>query len=419
MPRSKSPIDVAIVGAGIGGSALAVVLARHGLNVLMLEKSTQHKDVVRGEWLAPWGVHEANKLSLTELYVSSGAHRPTRHIGYSEFESAEDSEAQTLQIEGVAKENPICLGHPNTCNALNEEAVRLGVEFHRGITSLKVTPGSPPQLEYVHADKAHTVQPRWIVGADGRNGVVAQQVGCVREQDEEHHLFSGMLVEDAHDWPEDLQVIASEGDVNVLAFPQGGGKVRIYLGWPSQDRGRLVGPNGPQRFLDAWQVECVPHADAIVKAKPISPCIAYPNSDSWLDSPVREGVVLIGDAAGRNDPIIGQGLSITHRDVNYVSSALLETTSWGESMFAEYISERKERMARLRTVARLTSLKESAFGQDGAALRVSIHERLANKPDLAAPFSAGFVGPHNLPAEVFSAEFAAEIVGAPIWDEHL
>ena len=55
-------VDVAIVGAGIGGSALAVTLAKGGLSVLLLEKSLEHKDVVRGEWLAPWGVEEANQL---------------------------------------------------------------------------------------------------------------------------------------------------------------------------------------------------------------------------------------------------------------------------------------------------------------------------------------------------------------------
>ena len=48
--------DVAIIGGGIGGGALATVLARDGLSVLVLEKSTVYRDHVRGEWLAPWGV---------------------------------------------------------------------------------------------------------------------------------------------------------------------------------------------------------------------------------------------------------------------------------------------------------------------------------------------------------------------------
>jgi menaquinone-9 beta-reductase len=34
-------------------------------------------------------------------------------------------------------------------------------------------------------------------------------------------------------------------------------------------------------------------------------------------------VVLVGDAAGHNDPIIGQGLSIALRDVRLVGEAIL------------------------------------------------------------------------------------------------
>ena len=411
-------VDVAIVGAGIGGSALAIALARGGLSVLLLEKSLEHKDVVRGEWLAPWGVEEANRLDLTDLYLSAGAHRLERHIGYNEFETPAESEAQTLHIGRAAPETPLCLGHPKTCNLLNAEAVSLGVEFVRGIGGLSVIPGTHPKLSYEFDGEQTNVNARWIVGADGRNGVVAKQIGCTLNHDPEHHLFSGMLVEGAHDWPEDLQVIAHEDDVNVLAFPQGNGAVRIYLGWPSHDRTRLVGPEGPRRFLDAWKLNCVPHAEAIANATPVSPCIGYPNYDTWVDHPVREGVVLIGDAAGRNDPIIGQGLSITHRDVRYVADALLGSTRWDTGMFDGYVTERSDRMARLRTTARLTSLRESAFGESGKALRRQIHERTHANPELAAPYAAGFVGPHNLPAEVFAPAFTEQIVGAPIWDAH-
>jgi 2-polyprenyl-6-methoxyphenol hydroxylase-like FAD-dependent oxidoreductase len=192
--------------------------------------------------------------------------------------------------------------------------------------------------------------------------------------------------------------------------------VRIYLGWPSADRGRLVGPGGQQRFLDAWRLDCVAHADAIVGATPASPCIAYPNSDAWVDSPVREGVVLIGDAAGRNDPIIGQGLSITHRDVRMVCDALLGDRNWSIGMFDGYVVERTQRMRHLRTIARLTTLRESVFGERGRRMRAAIHERLSRNPALAMPFLGAFVGPDQLPGEVLSDAFAERIAGGPIWD---
>ena len=47
-------------------------------------------------------------------------------------------------------------------------------------------------------------------------------------------------------------------------------------------------------------------------------------NDSWCDKICLEceGVILIGDAAGWNDPIIGQGLAISMRDARLVSQIL-------------------------------------------------------------------------------------------------
>ena len=225
-----------------------------------------------------------------------------------------------------------------------------------------------------------------------------------------------MLVENANDWPDDLQVIATEDDAHVLAFPQGAGVVRIYLGWPSEDRGRLLGKEGPRRFLDSWGLDCVPHADAIVNSTTASRCIAYSNADAWVDHPVREGVVLIGDAAGRNDPIIGQGLSITHRDVRLVSETLLGEKDWCADAFQPYVAERAERMQRLRISARLTSLRDCSFGDAGYRQRRAIHERLEQNPDLGGAFFAPFIGPEQLPSEAFADATTTALVGDPIWN---
>ncbi len=414
MELDQNP-DVVIVGAGIGGSALAHALSEAALRVVVLEKTLEHKDVVRGEWMAPWGVAEADRLGLTGVYEAAGAHWPLRHVGYSEFLTREQAEAATLDWRNTPAEQPLCIGHPKACNLLNRCAEQAGAQLCRGIQRLKITPGTPPRVEFSWQGRDFSLEPRWVVGADGRNGVVAKQIGAELTHDEEHHLFSGMLVEDAHDWPEDLQVIASEGDAHVLAFPQGEGRVRIYLGWPKEDRTRLLGPEGPHNFLRSWRIDCVPHAAAIYNATPASPCIAYPNHDSWVDHPVREGVVLIGDAAGRNDPILGQGLSITHRDVRLVRDALLDADQWSQAIFDDYVAERRERMSRLRVACRIASLRDAAFGAAGRALRQEIHERIDARPELAAPVAAAFRGPEALPAEVFSEAFTTEIAGEPIW----
>jgi choline dehydrogenase-like flavoprotein len=55
--------DLISVGGGLGGSALAKVMAEGGARVLVLERERRFRDRVRGEALMSWGVAEARTLA--------------------------------------------------------------------------------------------------------------------------------------------------------------------------------------------------------------------------------------------------------------------------------------------------------------------------------------------------------------------
>src|SRR4029079_14229770 len=95
-----------------------------------------------------------------------------------------------------------------------------------------------------------------------------------------------------------------------------------------------------------------------------------------------EGVVLVGDAAGWNDPIIGLGLSITYRDVRIVSDILKASDDWSPKAFAPYAEERAERMRRLRIDGQRQSAIDMEFGEAAAARRHSYHARGVADPSL-------------------------------------
>ncbi|EEH46606.2 squalene monooxygenase [Paracoccidioides brasiliensis Pb18] len=56
--------DVAIVGAGVAGCALAVALGKQGRSVVLLERSLKEPDRIVGELLQPGGVRALEKLGL-------------------------------------------------------------------------------------------------------------------------------------------------------------------------------------------------------------------------------------------------------------------------------------------------------------------------------------------------------------------
>ncbi|WP_439816798.1 FAD-dependent oxidoreductase [Zavarzinia sp. CC-PAN008] len=405
--------DLVIVGGGIGGSALGCVMARDGYKVLILERTTEYPDRVRGEWIAPWGVVEVQRLGLYDTLVAAGGHTITRHITYDEAWSPEEAEAQPLPLgmfhESVA--GPLAIGHPHHCQTLADAAVAAGATLLRGVGAIDCTLGSDPTVTYSHGGAEHVAKARLVVGADGRTSHVRRQAGIVLHEDKPHHWFAGLLVENVKDWPADLQAIGTEGDFAFLVFPQGDGRARIYGSYPLEQTGRYSAANGAQAFLDRFRAKCCPNLERFAEATPAGPVMSYSNHDTWTEQPYGEGVVLVGDAAGWNDPIVGQGLSITYRDVRIVSEALKAAKEWTPAIFAEYGSERMERLRRLRFAAGLTSTFDAEFGEDAKARRRAFHERKLADPSLGVAALAVMAGPELVPAEVFTPENRARIVG--------
>lgn len=411
MPAIETP-KIVVIGGGIAGAAFATVMARAGHSVLMLEITPVHRDVVRGEWLAPWGVAEAKRLGLYDIYRSNGGHHLKRHITYDEGVPPAEAEARTMHFNALipGDDGPLTLGHPKTCGLLDDAAVAAGARFLRGVRKTHVTPGTPPTVTFEHDGTAYELKPDLVVAADGRHGKTAHQVGITVQGDEPHHWFSGMLVEGADGWPADLQSIGTAGDVNFLIFPQEGGKARLYLGAPLSQKERFMGDDAPARFAKAFALDCLPNSEAIANAKPASHCFVYPNNDTWSDKPYAPGVVAIGDAAGHNDPIIGQGLSIAHRDVRVVTDLLKATNDWGLTVFAPYAEERKERMRRLRLSARFATVRDCEFDDHARKRRHALSAKIMQDPVVTGLALAPIVGPESLPAEVFSEAALAAVL---------
>ncbi len=397
--------DLIIVGGGIAGSSLATVMGRSGHRCLVLEQTTDFPDRTKGEWIAPWGVAEAERLGLIDDVARARGHVLRRHARLGPEIDPEESVRQALpmdELPGVP--GALTQRHPDLCQALLDAASHAGARVLRGVTDVKVTSGPRPSVSWAGG----TASARLVIAADGRHSSVRRQMELELHRDRPHHLFSGLLVEGADNWPDDLQMTGTEDKVHFLAFPQGEGRVRLYLGF-GLDQPRLVaGPQGPKRFVEQFAaLTCLPYGDALANTTPISPCATYPNEATWLDDPtIIPGVVFIADAAGWDDPITGQGLSVTFRDVRVLSELLLADDDWTASALRPFVEERAERMRRLRFSSAFTSVLYNEFGPDADALRIDFGERSAVDRTLGAGRYAAFVGPEALPADAFTqAEF--------------
>ncbi|SEI97840.1 2-polyprenyl-6-methoxyphenol hydroxylase [Sphingomonas sp. OV641] len=406
--------DIIIVGGGIGGSALATVMARAGRSVLLLEKSQVYEDKVRGEWIAPWGVTETRRLGLYDTLVSAGGHHLTSHVTYDETRDPAEAEARALPLGMFAPDvpGPLCIRHPVHCQALFDAATAAGAFALRGVDVKQVEMGDAPSVTYSHDGEQFTAHAPLIVGAEGRQSVVRRAAGLTLHQDKPHHWFAGLLVDGVEAWDETRQAIGTEDDFAFLAFPQGNGRMRVYGGWDLAAKTRFAGKEGPQRFLEAFRMKSAPQNAAIAEGTPASPLLAYYNNCSAADQPYAPGAVLVGDAAGWNDPILGLGLSITYRDVRLVSDILKETPIGRSPDFRPYAEERQERMRRLRIASEVQAKLDMEFGEEARARRRRYHEASAADPMLGLHGVATLAGPEAVPPEIFEPAHVARVVGA-------
>jgi len=405
--------DIAIVGGGIAGSALATVLAREGFHVLVVERQREYRDRVRGEYLANWGVLEARELGLEHVFRSAGVATARYRVLYDELIPRDMAEAAVQDTASLLPgvDGGLCASHPAVCQALAEAAAQAGAEVIRGVGHVEVEGGRRPSLTFQNGS-VRQLRPRLIVGADGRSSGVRAAAGIELRRVQPTHLISGMLVEGMEGWPADRYTLGTERDLQFLIFPQPEGRLRLYACPSLEDTHRWTGPEGPAAFLEAFaRLTCVPAADRFRSACVAGPCATFTAEDTWTETPLAEGVVLAGDAAGYNDPNIGQGLSLAMRDVRVLSDVLRESKVWSPATLRPYAQERRERLRRQRRVAATYAALFSTFGEHGRARRARFLERVrAGDTDAQMVLRPIIVGPHRLPAEVFSDEFHNEVL---------
>jgi 2-polyprenyl-6-methoxyphenol hydroxylase-like FAD-dependent oxidoreductase len=401
---SLERVDVVVVGSGIAGGALTATLARAGTSVLVLERSTEYVDHVRGEYMHPWGVAEAQRLGVYDVFTAAGANLIERFVHYDEAFTPEEAEAGATPLGGLLPGVPgaLAIGHPTACRALEAAAVDAGAHVVHGVERVAVTAGAEPSVRYTVDSAEHDVACRLVVGADGRESAVRRQTGIALNRNDPRIFLAGLLVEGIRDWPLGDSVIGTEGDSMLYVFPQGGGKARLYLGFPTEDRTRLAGSEKAKVFLEAFRGEAIPDSGRVADAAPAGPCAAYPMFDSWTDNPAAEGAVLVGDAAGFSDPTIGEGLSIALRDARMVSEVMLESEDWSPARFAEYAEERAERMRRLRFAAQVYTDAHIPLGPGHVAERRRRLELLSGADeDLFMVLAAMSCGPELAPESCF------------------
>ena len=107
----------------------------------------------------------------------------------------------------------------------------------------------------------------------------------------------------------------------------------------------------------------------------------FDGSFRWIAAPVRGNCVLVGDAAGSTDPVWGNGLSRTLRDVRLLRDRLLNDQNWNAAATA-YASDHDDFFHRLRRAEQLNTTLSFSMGDEAEARRTRAFALMERFPEL-------------------------------------
>jgi menaquinone-9 beta-reductase len=349
--------DLIVVGGGVAGAALSASVARSGARVLVIERSEQFHDRVRGDGIQPWGVAELRALGLDQAIGQSA-----QAIRYMKLHRASVllrvADLTQASFEGL---HAVGVFHPDLQEALLGEAQRSGAKVLRGMAITAVRRGDTQSVTGWKDDRELVLRGRLVVGADGRHSMVRNEAGFISQRDPLNMLISGTLLESTHMPGDTLQVFHSGRGSACQLVPIGARRMRVYFVTNRRTEHRpLSGPTDYAEFFSRCSAAGVPRS-LLLHATPTGPLVTFEAADIWVDHPYQRGIALIGDAAASNDPSFSCGLSLALRDARVLSDALLSHEDWDVAC-RHYAQEHDRYYGALHTITR--KLAKLLYGTD-------------------------------------------------------
>jgi flavin-dependent dehydrogenase len=319
--QSEPRHDVVIVGARAAGAATALLLARQGYDVVLLDRDVFPSDTLSTHQIARPGVVQLHRWGLLDAVLDSGA-PAIRQITFSA-----PGESVTRAVKHSAGVDLLVAPRRYILDTLvAEAAVRAGARVRFGVTVRDVhfddTGRAIGVRGHDHRGAPVDVLARFVIGADGLGSRIARVVGAAVTEDHGAPGATQYAYYTGPSW-QGIELIVSERALAGV-FPTHDNQACIWICSPTADarHGRRLARSREDTFTAHLHRAAPELAARLHHARRTSPVNGMLRAPNHLRRAYGPGWALVGDAGYHRDPVTGHGLSDAYRDAELLASAL-------------------------------------------------------------------------------------------------
>jgi 2-polyprenyl-6-methoxyphenol hydroxylase-like FAD-dependent oxidoreductase len=296
--------DVVIVGARCAGSPLAMMLARRGLSVCLVDRARFPSETPSTHIIQPCGVQILDRLGLLDNVLAAGGVRLDRITLVSD-----DARIETTVDESLSEYPSLCVRRVTLDALLVEAAGAAGADVRTGsrVTRLVMADG---RVAGVETDTG-PIHATLVVGADGRHSTIASLVGAM----EYHVVPPGRLPTWAYfEGVSDQVGRALLGRIGEMAYLAGHTDGGLYMAAVTTSFSNQAQFHADRDGYFTKAIQKFPElADLLTGARRVGPIRVVTNWHNYFRQAAGPGWVLVGDAGHFKDPHPGQGIGDAFR----------------------------------------------------------------------------------------------------------
>ncbi|SCE82287.1 geranylgeranyl reductase family protein [Micromonospora mirobrigensis] len=317
MTAVENDADVIVVGAGPGGSATAYHLARHGVRVLLLEKTEFPREKVCGDGLTPRAVRQLIRMGVDTSPEAGWLHnKGLRVIGGGVRLELDWPDLASFPNYGLVRTRL------DFDDLLAQRAVAAGAKLRTGVNVLGPVLGADDRVVGVQAEVGPDKEPvsfhaPLVVAADGVSGRFPLALGLAKREDRPigvavRRYYKSPAKHD-DDYLESWLELRAKGSDALLPgygwiFGLGDGRVNVGLGVLNSSA--AFGKTNYRRLLTDWLANTPQDWGMTDETNAEGPILgaALPMGFNRVPHYTR-GVLLVGDSGGMVNPFNGEGIA--------------------------------------------------------------------------------------------------------------